>query len=68
MQWDRRRVHGESVTDCRRTNITNMTGETRVEVTRGVFDPRTYREQDKVNWSRKRRWVILILSLDNSFN
>jgi len=26
-----------------------------VEVTRGVFDPRTYREQDKVNWARKRR-------------
>merc|ERR1711890_66703 len=38
-----------------RTNITNMTGGTRVEVTRGVFDPRTYREQDKVNWARKRR-------------
>jgi len=43
-----------------------MTGESRVEVTRGVFDPRTYREQDKVNWARKRRCVIQ--SLDKSSN
>ena len=26
-----------------------------VEVTRGVFDPRTYKEVDKANWARKRR-------------
>merc|ERR1711862_688367 len=25
------------------------------EVTKGVFDPRTYREDDPVNWARKRR-------------
>ena len=25
------------------------------EVTRGVFDPRTYKEVDKENWARKRR-------------
>ena len=25
------------------------------EVTRGVFDPRTYRQDDPVNWARKRR-------------
>merc|ERR1711864_20306 len=33
-----------------------MTGEaSAVEVTRGVFDPRKYKEEDKVNWARKRR-------------
>merc|ERR1712203_277311 len=25
------------------------------EVTRGVFDPRTYREDDPTNWARKRK-------------
>lgn len=25
------------------------------EVTRGVFDPRTYKEDDPVNWARKRK-------------
>ena len=36
-----------------------MGGQT--EVTRGVFDPRTYREADPVNWARKRRsdWLAL---------
>merc|ERR1712079_330854 len=31
------------------------------EVTRGVFDPRTYREDDPVNWARKRRsdWLAV---------
>ena len=28
---------------------------TKVEVTKGVFDPRTYKELDKDNWARKRR-------------
>merc|ERR1711981_83905 len=34
---------------------------TQVEVTRGVFDPRTYREADPVNWARKRRsdWLAI---------
>merc|ERR1711915_540893 len=29
--------------------------------TRGVFDPRTYREDDPVNWARKRRsdWLAV---------
>ena len=25
------------------------------EITRGTFDPRTYREDDPVNWARKRK-------------
>ena len=31
------------------------------EVTRGVFDPRTYREDDPANWARKRRsdWLAV---------
>merc|ERR1711915_940245 len=31
------------------------------EETRGVFDPRTYREDDPVNWARKRRsdWLAV---------
>ena len=28
---------------------------TKMEVTKGVFDPRTYKELDKDNWARKRR-------------
>ena len=28
---------------------------TKMEVTKGVFDPRTYKELDKQNWARKRR-------------
>ena len=33
----------------------------KTEVTRGVFDPRTYREADPVNWARKRRsdWLAI---------
>ena len=33
----------------------------KTEVTRGVFDPRTYREADPVNWARKRRsdWLAV---------
>merc|ERR1712212_1157492 len=33
----------------------------KVEVTRGVFDPRTYRKADPVNWARKRRsdWLAI---------
>merc|ERR1712121_605048 len=29
--------------------------ETKVEVTKGVFDPREYKKIDKENWARKRR-------------
>merc|ERR1712002_51625 len=32
-----------------------MSGQTKVEVTRGVFDPRTYKQVDKENWARKRK-------------
>ena len=32
-----------------------MSGQTKVEVTRGVFDPRTYKTVDKDNWARKRK-------------
>jgi hypothetical protein len=33
----------------------------KTEVTRGVFDPRTYQEADPVNWARKRRsdWLAI---------
>ena len=33
----------------------------KTEVTCGVFDPRTYREADPVNWARKRRsdWLAI---------
>merc|ERR1711963_205545 len=38
----------------------NMSYKT--EVTRGVFDPRTYREDDPTNWARKRRsdWLAFL--------
>merc|ERR1712119_244965 len=41
------------------TNTAAMSVER--EVTRGVFDPRTYREDDPVNWARKRRsdWLAV---------
>ena len=32
-----------------------MSGQPKVEVTRGVFDPRTYKTVDKDNWARKRK-------------
>merc|ERR1712116_108084 len=32
-----------------------MSAQTKVEVTRGVFDPRTYKQVDKENWARKRK-------------
>merc|ERR1712192_274855 len=32
-----------------------MSTQTKVEVTRGVFDPRTYKQVDKENWARKRK-------------
>merc|ERR1711990_597728 len=32
-----------------------MSAQTKVEVTRGVFDPRTYKQGDKENWARKRK-------------
>merc|ERR1712077_11182 len=32
-----------------------MSAQTKVEVTRGVFDPRTYKQVDKQNWARKRK-------------
>ena len=32
-----------------------MSGQVKVEVTRGVFDPRTYKTVDKDNWARKRK-------------
>merc|ERR1711974_592254 len=32
-----------------------MSGQAKVEVTRGVFDPRTYKSVDKDNWARKRK-------------
>ena len=34
--------------------------QSKVEVTRGVFDPRTYKEVDKDNWARKRRSVLTL--------
>merc|ERR1711872_238072 len=39
----------------------NNTMSVKTEVTRGVFDPRTYREADPVNWARKRRsdWLAV---------
>merc|ERR1712037_1031962 len=37
-----------------------MSAQTKVEVTRGVFDPRTYKQVDKENWARKRKpeWMV----------
>ena len=32
-----------------------MSSQAKVEVTRGVFDPRTYKTVDKDNWARKRK-------------
>merc|ERR1712119_202658 len=32
-----------------------MSAQTKVEVTRGGFDPRTYKQVDKENWARKRK-------------
>merc|ERR1712212_827984 len=32
-----------------------MSAQTKVEVTRGAFDPRTYKQEDKENWARKRK-------------
>lgn len=32
-----------------------MSSQGKVEVTRGVFDPRTYKSVDKDNWARKRK-------------
>merc|ERR1712183_1214652 len=32
-----------------------MSAQTKVEVTRVVFDPRTYKQVDKENWARKRK-------------
>jgi len=32
-----------------------MSSQGKVEVTRGVFDPRTYKTVDKDNWARKRK-------------
>merc|ERR1712024_375868 len=32
-----------------------MSAQTKVEVTRGVFDPRSYKQVDKENWARKRK-------------
>merc|ERR1711990_582563 len=32
-----------------------MSGQAKVEVTRGVFDPHTYKTVDKDNWARKRK-------------
>ena len=35
-------------------SITRELSEGR-EITRGTFDPRTYKEDDPVNWARKRK-------------
>merc|ERR1712203_529142 len=35
--------------------LVKMSAQTKVEVTRGVFDPRTYKQVDKENWARKRK-------------
>merc|ERR1712047_21133 len=32
-----------------------MSGQFKTEVTRGTFDPRTYKTVDKDNWARKRK-------------
>jgi len=41
-----------------------MSAQTKVEVTRGVFDPRTYKQEDKQNWARKRKpeWMVSIIT------
>merc|ERR1712221_1467 len=43
------------------TKSTKSNMSLKKEVTRGVFDPRTYREDDPVNWARKRRsdWLAV---------
>ena len=43
------------------TQSTKSNMSLKKEVTRGVFDPRTYREDDPVNWARKRRsdWLAV---------
>merc|ERR1712228_50789 len=38
-----------------RKSVTKMSAQAKVEVTRGVFDPRTYKQEDKQNWARKRK-------------
>merc|ERR1712130_655775 len=38
-----------------RRERSKMSAQTKVEVTRGVFDPRTYKQVDKQNWARKRK-------------
>merc|ERR1712173_225868 len=42
-------------------STTDRAMSVKTEVTRGVFDPRTYRETDPVNWARKRRsdWLAV---------
>merc|ERR1712110_323952 len=40
---------------CERRRGEKMSAQTKVEVTRGVFDPRTYKQVDKENWARKRK-------------
>merc|ERR1711892_35134 len=50
---------GSSSPTLRQATSPKMSVKT--EVTRGVFDPRTYREADPVNWARKRRsdWLAI---------
>merc|ERR1712179_635797 len=46
-------VKGSSVKEIEEGD--KMSAQTKVEVTRGVFDPRTYKQVDKENWARKRK-------------
>merc|ERR1712032_1162636 len=39
----------------RSSQAAKMSSQGKVEVTRGVFDPRTYKTVDKDNWARKRK-------------
>merc|ERR1712212_1302039 len=43
------------------TQVKTDMPDTKVEVTRGVFDPREYKNVDKDNWARKRRsdWMAV---------
>ena len=41
-----------------------MSAQFKTEVTRGTFDPRTYKTVDKDNWARKRKpeWMVSIIT------
>merc|ERR1712098_637841 len=52
---------GNSISTVTRHTTIHRAMSLKTEVTRGVFDPRTYRETDPVNWARKRRsdWLAV---------